>query len=466
MSISFGAATGNLFNRLGALGELLRELRVYHNSIYTDLTSTSVGVVAEYNAEPDIQAIAGNGYLGALSSAESVASLVQGIAEQTVNRMVFRDNPRIGQTLTSTNTVDSLKEIIRQMKIAGATIQSQTVAATVSTFTGTGNGVINVSTRRSDGLTQENSYAETLLVTCNSDSYLGGATAGNEGFSITGTGKQSDTFAFNWPLGSDATAGVSAIDADTDNGSGNLLTNSGFSTFTVANTPDNFTLVAGTAGTDLFSESTLVYDNGGKALRILGNGSDGQVNITQTFDVSTGTNGILEASGQYSFNLMMRRDGTAVGAGVLTVDLIDGSNNVIQDTQGTNNSFTCDLTTLTTSYASFKGVFRMPATVPTTYKLRLRLTTGLSNGRSIYLDKMSLGEMVQLYTGGPSAAVHAGSTPFVSGDYGTITVTNNRGGATNLASFGPLLERFFRLSELDLLFPSASSPSISDSLIQ
>lgn len=463
MAISFNNAVGNLFNRLGALGELLRELRVFQAAVDTDMTDPTTGAMAQLVAEPDVQATIGNSYLNALAAAGSVASLARTTAEQVANRVVFRDNPRIGQTLTALATTASLQEIIRQMKVAGATIQAQTVAGTTTGFTGEGNGAVNISVRRPNGLVQENAYAETILLTCTADSFRSGVLLANETFRAGGQGQQSDRFAYNWPLGSGATASLQAIDGNTDNGSGNLLTNSGFADFT-SNAPDNYTIVAGTAGTNLFEETTLVYDNG-SALRLVGDASGTLTNLTQTFDNSSGTNGELDASTQYSFNVYARRDGTAPAAGVLTVDLIDGSNVVIQDDQGANNSFTIDLTGLTTSYAPYTGVFRIPASPPATIKLRLRLTTALTDGRSVYFDKMSMGLMTRLYSGGPYLAIHSGNNPFVLNDYASATVTNDRGGQTNLTSFGPLLERFFQLSTLDLLFPSSSTPTIPDSLI-
>ena len=472
MTISFNNSNGNLFNRLGALGELLRELRAYQGSLETDMTNATSGVTAELVGEPDLQALMGSQYIGALDSAGQVGQVAQQIAGKVADRIVFRDNPRPGQTLNTSQVTESLKEIIRQMLVQGASIQSQTVTGTPDTVTGQpgphfigyGNGVVNVSVRRWNGLTQENAYAEDLTLTCTQDSYTGNATVNRETFSITGAGAQTNRYAFNWPLGSGASATLQAIDSTSDNGNGNLLTNSDFASIT-SNAPANFTIVAGTAGTDIFEETTIVFVNGGRALRFVGVTGGSNPNLTQAFDVSTGTSGELDAATQYSWNAWLRRDGTAAAAGVMTVDLIDGSNVVIQDDQGANNSFTIDLTALTTAYTSYRGVFRTPSNPPSVMKLRIRITTALTDTRSIYLANMSMGEMVQVYSGGPSVTVHAGNIPFVVEDYASATITNNRGGATNLASFGPVLQRFFDLASLDLLFPSSSTPTIGDQLI-
>src|SRR6185503_13961583 len=76
----------------------------------------------------------------------------------------------------------------------------------------------------------------------------------------------------------------------------------------------------------------------------------------------------------FALNFFARRDGV-VTTGVITFDLIDGSGNVIADSASTNNTLAVAYTSLTTSYAAFNVVFRLPANAPTTVKLRMRPTT-------------------------------------------------------------------------------------------
>lgn len=467
MALSFASAVGNLFNRLGKAALLIKQMRSYQTSQLANMTDTVNGVVAQFNAEPDVQALMGNQYIGLLNSAAGVGNFAQGLAASTLNRMIFRDNPQLSQTLQAQTTLSSLKELIRQMKAASASVLAMTIATTNGSFTGTGNGAINSSVRRpSDGLVLENTFAETLRLTCTSDSYDGSATAGNESLALTGTGRETNVFAFNWPLGSDASTSLNAIDGNEDNSAGNLLTNSGFEDFT-SNVPDNWDLEVGTAGTHVFQEVTLIYDpSGGEALRILGDGSN-LTQIRQPFNDSTGTVGALEPATQYSFNVWARRDGVAPGAGVLTVDLWNETTGaVINDNNGTPNSFTIDLTGLTTSYLPQRGVFRTPSILPSTIYLRMRLSTALTTGRSVYFDKASLGLMTQAYTSGPYVAVHAGSTPFLIGDLGTIAVTNSRGAAGVLDTWQTAFTRLFpEMLSSELLIPSSSVPTIADGLI-
>ncbi len=464
--LSFGSAPGNLFNRLGKLGLIIKQAKSYQTSQQPNLIDTTNGAVAQYDGESDLQALIGSAYIGILNNVSTAGSLAKSVAVQTINRMVFRDNPQIGQTLTSLNTTASINEVIRQMKLQGATVLAMTIGATPSSFTGTGNGVINASVRRPfDGLVLENSFAETVKFTCTDDSYGGNATAGNEPFTLTGTGAQNDFFAFNWPLGSNATTTLSAIDGNSNNTNGNLLTNSGFNAFT-ANIPDNWSLITGTAGTTIASENSLIYD-GAAALRIIGDGAT-LTNITQRFDVSTGTLGTLTPQTQYSINLFMRRDGVAPANGTLTIDLIDGTNTVINDANAVANTFNIDLTALTTTYASYTGVFRTPAILPAAQYLRLRLTgTALTTGRTVYLDKLSMGKMTQLGTSFPFFTVHSGSTPFLASDYGTVAITNSRGSGGTLSTFQTLWAQLFTSDMIgnEFLLPSSATPTISDSAL-
>lgn len=467
--LSFANATSNLFNRLGKCGLLISQMGINQTAQFPNMTDTAHGVVAQFNSESDIQAQIGDNYINQLNS-DTIGNLAQSIAVQTINRMVYRDNPQLNLTLQSINTLSSINEVIRQMKIAGATIQSQTVTAVPQivsnpgpNFTGIGNGIIVTSVLRpQDGLAEQNSLAETVTALCTQDSYIGGATAGNELVQFTGVGG-ANVFDFNWPLGSNATLNINAVDGSKNNSSNNIMTNSGFDTFT-GNTPSNWTIQTGTAGVNFFSESTLVYGPG-KAIRFLGDGSTA-VDFRQQFNAgTTGTAGKLQSLTQYSVCLFMRRDGVAA-SGILTVDLIDQNNNVIQDAAGNNNSFTIDLSTLSTNYASFTGVFRTPLVLPTQQWFRFRQTTPYTSGRSFYLDRMGMGAMSQMQQHSPFYNVHSGSNNFIQGDYAYITVTNGRGTGNTLNTFQTLLYRLFPdVVSNEIIFPYSASPSISDSLI-
>lgn len=470
--LSFANATGNLFNRLGKIGLSVKQLKSYQTSQQTNYTDTVIGLVAQYNAESDLQAQVGNSYIGILNSSDQpVSNLAQNLAATTINRMVFRDNPRLSQTLADLQVPASIQEVIRQMKVAGASVLAMTVTGTPVVvgspgphFAGTGNGILNVSTKRPfDGLTLENTFAENLTCVCTADSYLSGVPAGNETIQISGAGNQTDFYAFNWPLGSNSRKSVAAINSLASNNQSNILTNSDFETWS-GNLPVRWTLPVGTIGTSIVQDTGNVY-RGGSALKLVGDGTT-KTQWTQQFNTSTGTLGRLSPLTQYSFCVFLRRDAVAPGAGNLTVELVGPGNVQILDANGVANAFNINLTALSTQYQAFTTTWRTPEILPSQAFLNFRLNTALTNGRSVFVDSASMGVMQQMYTSGPYVAVHSGSVNFVLNDLGTITITNSRGAAGTLSTFQTLWAQLYpQMLTQEFLLPSSATPTISDTLI-
>ncbi len=469
--ISFAAFPGSLFSTLGKLGVVVKLAKSYQASQQQNLINLSTGVIAQLTPQPDIQALIGSSWIGLMGGPEGACSVAQQVASQVVQRVVYLDNPQFGQTFSGGNTLTCLQEIIRQMKVANATILAMTVSQTPTQFstvnTNVGNGLVVASVRRPlDGAVLENSFAENITYTCTQDSYVGGATAGNEGISITGIGNEGDVFAWDWPAGSNGSTFFNAIDGSVDNGSGNLLVNSGFDSWlNLANVPDNWTLTVGTPGTTTAKESTLVFD-GAASLQLIGDGTT-NFNLNQQFNSATGTTTTLDPLTQYSFAIWLRRDGTAAGTGVLTIDLCSTPTGpTINDQGGNPNSFTIDLTSLTTTWLGFTGSFRTPLILPANQYIRFRLTTGLTAGRSVYLDLAGYGLEQQLYTGGPFVSCHSGSVPFVGGDFASVAISNSRGAGGTLSTFQTLLAQLLPTgASAELIYPSSVVPSISDGLI-
>jgi hypothetical protein len=480
-NIPMYGATGDLFNRLGSLAYMIQQAYAYQQGVLTNLTSTSAGAVAQFNAESDIQAQLGSQYVTQANvPGDPIGNLMQQVAQSTANRMVFRSNPQLGQTITQANIVASIQEIIRQMKVQGATILRMTVGGTLtnpfSAFnTNVGNGTVTISLIRPvDGNPLENAFAEQLTALCSQDSYVGGAIAGNEGFTIYGEGSEPDVFAYDWPLGSNASATFNAISGNGNNSLGNLLYNSGFATW-AAGAPSNWTINNG--GGLLSQENSLtLLPSSTSALKITGDGST-LLSMQQPFDnASAGTPAALTPLTQYSLNIWMRRDGTAPSAGELTFSLIDGNNNVILDEAGNPCTTTVNLTTLTTSYAAYNVSFRTPQVLPftvgtqtQTQSLLISMPAGnaLSNGRAVYVDTMALGPMAQLYASGPFLAVFSGGTNFAQGDYCQLNVTNSRGAGGTLSTFQTVCFQMFYpyFLQNEFILPSAASPNVSDALI-
>lgn len=154
------------------------------------------------------------------------------------------------------------------------------------------------------------------------------------------------------------------------------------------------------------------------------------------------------------------------GAGVVKVELVDGINGtVINDAQGVANSLTFNASALTTSWkhltalVSGECVFRTPAQLPALVFIRIRESTAVSNGKNMWVDNVGLAAMTEFYTGGPSAAIFTGGTPWNVNDAFTVTATNDRVGVVR-----EWMERNLSLAAKELLLPTSGTPTVPDSV--
>jgi hypothetical protein len=471
------------------------------------------------------------------STSRSLFTALKQSATGTLKTMIEADNPQEQTDLTT-----YLEELILQMQTANEDVDSNTVGATATAGgSNAGDGKLVLSTKRGDGLINENMLAEDMV--CSITTANGAAAS----LRVQGEAAVSKA-ASNWPQGSGANRSLSAITV-----ASNLLTNSGFETEEdIANAPDGWIVAVGTIGTTLkltdvevqqivvtgspsagwytiswtnpdskvLTTTPLAYNatssevqaalralEGLEQITVAESGTTPNYTHTITFTgvggnlsqvtVTNGTTGgtltpgttttgsthvysggkalefdsdgsqltaiwqrltNLKSQTSYAFNGWFKTD-SVPAAGVLTVDLYDGSA-VINDDEGTANSFTIAATGLTTSYVASNGVFRLPRVVPPVIYLRIRISTGVSNTSSVFIDHCALGEARELYDGGPVAALFAGADHFAVGDTFTIAVTNDRAG-----SFQEWFERWFDMRAKGLLLPSDGTGSIADSLI-
>lgn len=379
-------------------------------------------------------------------------SYLQQLAQKVVIQMVDDDVKLASKDITSAMTI-----VISQMVTGGQTVQKPTLTAIAVTAGGSNNGdaVCQATYTGNNGVQQDYVFTENISVKCTTDSQ-GFGTLGSETFSVVGSAAARNQLDWSFPAGSGANTSITATDAQL-NASGNVLTNSSFNAFTVANTPDNWSIVVGTPGTTIFSDSGNAYQ-GANCLKIAGNGAE-LTALTQTFALSTGTLSTLLPSTTYGLNVRLKVS-SVPGAGVMEINLIDGSNNVINDAAGTANTLTQALTALTTSYTAKNTFFRTPTVLPPTVKLRIRFTTALSNTVNLFIDNLALVKATQVYTGGPFIAVHAGATKTVLNDVYTIAASS-----ADDSGWQTMAEQLFNMRSLGLQLPSGGSPTIADTLI-
>jgi hypothetical protein len=453
MAIDFRSGTG-LFDRLG---QIFSAQRSYVDYLGTTLSTKTNGIRDKYLASrTDLIDGLYQQYNSAKVSGGSFLSFLRQLASNTVIGMADDDAKLVSLDLST-----ALAEVIRQMEAASETILRPTVSASATAGSANlGNGQLVLSTLDARGRTLDYVLAETIDFTVTNDSGSG-ATAGQEQFQYAGDAAQSDVFHPNWPDGSGCAGSISAVNAAISAGS-NLLTNSSFENFSVANTPDNWTIVLGTPGTQIQAAGAgngyagATSPNG---LVIQGDGSQ-LTELTQQFGQSVGTTATLQPNTQYAVSCWMKRS-SGLAAGVLEIRLIDGSGTVINDDSGTANTLSQTLSALTTSYVAKSASFRTPRSLPSTVKIQIKLTTAATANEKVFLDHLALAEMTELYSGGPFAALFSGSVNWVRRDTFAATISNNYGG-----KFARDLDRNFDLKGLRLRIPSVTSGNtISESLL-
>lgn len=451
MAVTLDGGTG-LFDRLGAIVYLIDTINGRRGgSSAGDYPKEVADILTTYDGASNNIRSAVKNLLSQLTSLQSghnaMLTALRTAAQTDLIESFHADDP-----LPVKDVETALKRLIKQMKTATTRyVASNTISASTTSTSNTGTGAIVASVKDSDGTPLENILAEDLEITVTST-----ATAGSETLRLRGEAAQTDKLHFSWPEGSAADTSITAIDAS---GTANKLTNGDFEDFTVANTPDGWTIAVGAAGTDILSEASTVY-KGSKALEFDGDAST----LSQIYQAITSAQ--VASRTPYCVNFWAKVD-VAPAAGALVIDLHDGSN-VITDEAGNNITTTIDLTTLGTTYVAKQLIFSLPEPLPSTMRLRIRLSTALSSGSSLFIDHMALAAMTKIgNTPGhtPYVAAFSGATNWALDDgTGTkvlkIAVANNRAGAWQEA-----FDKLFGTSDYGIVLPTSGSTELLESMI-
>lgn len=244
----FNVSPGNgLWNILGKVFHAQGDINV---SRLTTIPNDIIAIINQFNLVTQNPTIAATiqqvvtSPAGYQSAAGGTQSILQIFAQQYLTAVVNLDNPQPDNSLTT-----ALKEVIRQMKVQGKTVKSSAVTiAAVAGGSNNGDGVCVTSTKRGDGLVQENTIAETVIGVATS-------TSKTASFTFLGQAAAAIQLGQDWPLGSGCNKSVGAIDANSGN---SLITNGGFETFSVANIPDGWTVAVGVPGTNLKQTTVMV----------------------------------------------------------------------------------------------------------------------------------------------------------------------------------------------------------------
>lgn len=284
----------------------------------TTLPAAVDGLLTQFNSlDPDatLEATA-IGIPSALTGGQSgLSALLSGMStfcSQYLIATVNADNPQANRTLPT-----ALAELIKQMKANSETVDASTPGVSVAYGSSNiGTGKLIFSTKRGDGLIQENIIPETILARVSGS----GQTA-----SIAFTGQQAapSLLDHNWPDGSGLSTTINSISA-----ASSLLANGDMEDEDdVANAPDDWNVIVGTIGT-----TVLMTDVKVQTVVISGTPTGGFYRLTWTNPQSQSrTTGIL------AYNA----DGTAVQTALRT---IPGLELVTVVTTGTTPNFTHTVT--------------------------------------------------------------------------------------------------------------------------
>lgn len=458
MAIDLDTDPTGYFVRAGKIAYALRLAQTFRgetNAADTLMKELGDAIAKLDAATPDVRGTVVPALLNALASGRSglagVPSACRAAAQALLIKMVQDDNRQPVADLETAN-----RELDRQMRQATTRyVDANTVSATATQTGLDGNGHVVTSVKDAYGNPLENLLAEDLE--CEVTNV---ATAGSESIRVRGEAAV-DRLHYDWPKGSGGDKPYTAIDAAAT--TQNKLTDGGFETW--ASSPlalTNWPIVVGAYGTNFVREATEKY-KGTYGVAIVG---DAGLTLSQFRQDITSK---LDARKQYGIAFPMKRDGVAAAAGVLTVDLFDGTN-VINDDAGTANSFTVDLTALTTSFVWKSGVFRIPEPKPSTIYLRFRLSTALTNGRTVYLDHASLGEMLQVLTSEPGwtpfLSFHSGSSNWSRDDKTALARVFRIASANNRASeWQKEGDRLLDTAKYGITWATAGTTLVNDNLI-
>lgn len=290
-----------------------------------------------------------------------------------------------------------------------------------------------------NGLNSELAFtSEIMALTCTADSQRDGTAEGAEQFSWTGGVpiQQLDWQTEGSGQGPTVTVANGAA----------LVSDGDFENWST-NTPSNWTIDNGVAGTHIFQETGAANIHRGlSSMRFLGTGAQAIIGVSQAVSPAT-----VQAKRMYNVSVRIKASGVPA-AGTIQV-LFSGTGYTASSTEKVEILAASFPTAAFTAAGSLQNFFiSMPSIIPSNWKLVVQITGTLSAGTSVYFDSLALKEVE--YHGGVGAVVVAGSTRFIAGDKITFTVTNNNAGV-----FGTFFRRWYSFQ-----LPSSGAPTIADAL--
>jgi hypothetical protein len=359
------------------------------------------------------------------SASNSLKSLASSLSGQLTTYLGYELQNELNSPGSAASSIIPL--LIERMKDESQTVLTNTCTVSASAATNVGNGTLHVSALMGDGTTSQGLIPESVRVTCTQTVISNGS----EQFEVVGRLKTRPEDGVSDP-GSGTGPSLRSVAASS------LIDNGALDTYTITNTPDGWTVDAGTVGTNIFETAAQLHAFS-KSLDLRSSGISA-IRISQPVTLS--------ASRVYNLSVWLKRSGGAWTAGSTFTVKVGG-------TGWSVNVFSADPSTISSSQFNLSQVFfATPSTIPSDVKVTVEWTSATANsGKSVYVSGCFVA----------SPTVHAnvnyivtrGSTAFVAGDTFTCTTTNSRNG-----KFQDYFTRF-----LGYQLPSSATPTISDTLV-
>ncbi len=421
------------FNRVSALyGSALTNA---FQGIWIQYASSDQAAVTAYPAAVTAFQSSPNSYQASLANGASLSSQIQ-VNDATA--------------LTPFSLPQSVALLANQMRATGDSINRPTLTSGVVAAPGNdGDAKFFFSFTNPYGDQLDTIYAEDIAIVCTSAS-----SAFAESFSVVGTPAVAET-ASNWPQGSGCSTSITL----TNPVGTSLITDGGFENWTGTgnNTPVNWTIIHGAAGTDVTRGSGGVrsVDSSNQYTAVITSDGASATQLTQAVSLTPNT--------VYAFSVQAKVSASD-GSGIFRIALTDGNGNILTDDAGGSLSYTRNMSAqVTTNFQCFTAFFSTPRLLPASTVIQYGYSVAPTAAKTLTLDLAGGTAATQLYAQGPYAIGFSAALPSGTNDRYTATLTNNLGSRSFVRGF----QRVLKFPSLGprVYFPSSNSPTVADSLI-
>lgn len=452
-------ASVNLTNLATRLGKLFG----YANSIKTQVATlygaNLSSLLTQFDGTDYRQSVAG---FAGMDNPQTGMSTFLGqtlytMVQNSANNLILNTIRAEGQLYDGT-LLTAYKGLRDSMIAQSASFRKVGTSSITTTITagnlGTGTVLSRANRPASSDLLQE-IYDETLTGTCTAAGNV--LNFGAASFRMSSEASRAFTNT-EWPGGSGSSANLTAtpaaINSPTGDAGKSIIANGAFENWST-NTPAQWTITVGTAGTQVLRSS--VPARGAYALSIVGNGST-LTTLRQQLAYSNSTPVTIQPDTDYALIVYAKK--TAAGtAGIVKIGLRDVSGTVVTG----SSEITLDLATVTTSYAVYSTTFSIAkSAVPTTVYLDIYSTTAIASANTLIIDELVLAPMTRMYAGGPSVIVYPGTIDWAVDDSFSADVVSTT--STN-GKFMAAFSRFIGLERQGVYLPVSTSPTLADTLV-